>query len=131
MSHLERLTIVGFLLLVGLMLSPNTQAQAETPLDMLKRVEVQNPLPPAKNRTAEEICAERESNPSSGKCRGYYISNGYVPEWRGADRSQIHPVLIEGLTRGDDAAVCYAVIFLAIKSSMDEWSPCTDLQRSR
>jgi len=117
-------------LLAALIFSMGAPVQAETPLDMLKRVETEKPPPPVKMKTQQEICAELVRDASPKKCRGHYISMSYASQWRGVDRSSTHPLLLEVLTRGDDAVVCFGVVFLAIDNPADEW-PCLALERSR
>ena len=110
------------------MVSEVVRPQAINLLETLRHMEMQEPAQPPQGMAREEICAERASDPSSPKCRGHYLSMGYVAQWRGMDGK--HPVLAEVLTRDADAVVCFGTVTTSVDASMDALSPCTALQRS-
>jgi hypothetical protein len=93
-------------------------------------MEEQKELPPVKNATREDVCAFKARQEGSPKCRGHYLSNGYVTQWRGMDASWSHPPSFEVLVRGDDAVACFGAVMTTIEAAFDQWSPCITLQRT-
>ena len=97
-------------------------ARGETVLDRLQKASAEQP-----QASIEQICAAAEKDARLAKCRGHYLSDRYLVEWRGEDKNTAHPIPIEVLVRGDAAVLCHALP----NSQLDDWSPCIALQRNK
>jgi hypothetical protein len=104
------------------------EARGQGLLEDLKRMEQQRPeTAPPKQITPQEVCGRLEEDAQASKCRGYYLTAGYRPEWSGIDKGTSHPVRFEVLVRDNAAALCWN----SADAPPDQFWPCTTLRKAR